>query len=212
MKIGIISDVHSNIDALKKVFEEFDKRGVEKYICIGDVIGIGPFPKECVSFLMEKYEKDKFLSYVRGNHENYLINGIPDRNHFDEGAKPLSEEEKGNHRWNHSNLTEKEIDFIRTRPNKDAITVLDKKIVIEHYPMDDNGKFKTFHKIPTKEQLEEYYDIKDADIYLFGHTHVRCFYEDESKMFINPGSLGCPINVDGASCGILDIQGRKSFL
>lgn len=42
MKIGVISDVHSNIDALKKVFEKFEEMKIDKVICLGDVIGIGP--------------------------------------------------------------------------------------------------------------------------------------------------------------------------
>lgn len=204
MRLGIISDVHSNIEALTKVFEEFEKRNVEKVICIGDTIGIGPYPEKCMDFLMQR--KDMFISYVRGNHENYLLKGIPERNHFDEGAKPLTEEEKGNHRWNHSRLTDEQVEFIRNIPNRDVVEVEGKKIVIEHYPMDENGKFKTFHKVPTAEQLEESYDVKDGDIYLFGHTHVRCYYNEENKHFINPGSLGCPINVGGACCGILDID------
>lgn len=204
MKIGIISDVHSNIDALKKVFEEFNKREVEKIICLGDCIGIGPYPKECMDFLMEN--NDKLIGYVRGNHENYLLKGIPEKNHFDEGAEPLSEEEKGNHRWNHSKLTAEQKEFIRSLPNRDVIEVLGKNIVLEHYPMNENGKFKTFHKIPTANQLEEYFEVKDGDIYLFGHTHERCYYNEKGKYFINPGSLGCPIHVGGASCGVLEID------
>lgn len=206
MKIGVFSDTHSNIDALKKVFEEFERREVEKVICLGDTIGIGPYPRECETFLMEQYANRKFLSYIRGNHENYLLKGIPERNHFDEGAEPLSEEEKGTHRWNHANLTEEQKIFIQNLPNRDVIEVEGKKIVLEHYPMDEKGKFKTFHKLPTEEQLEKSFEIKDADIYLFGHTHVRCFYNENNKYFINPGSLGCPINVGGASCGILTIE------
>ena len=159
---------------------------------------------------MEKFAERRFLGYIRGNHENYLIKGIPERNHVDEGARPLTEEEKGTHRWNHSNLTEEQKIFIQNLPNRDVIEVEGKKIVLEHYPMDEKGKFKTFHKLPTAEQLERYYEIKDADIYLFGHTHVRCYYEENGKIFINPGSLGCPINVGGASCGILNIEEGKA--
>lgn len=74
MKIGIISDVHSNIQALKETFKRFNKEEVEKVICIGDVIGIGPYPEQCIEFLMNN--KEILVSFIRGNHENYLINGI----------------------------------------------------------------------------------------------------------------------------------------
>ena len=48
MKIGIITDVHSNIIALNTVLNEFEKIKVDKIICCGDVIGIGPNPEETI--------------------------------------------------------------------------------------------------------------------------------------------------------------------
>ena len=48
MKIRIITDVHSNIIALNEVLNEFGKIKVDKIICCGDIIGIGPNPEEAV--------------------------------------------------------------------------------------------------------------------------------------------------------------------
>ena len=48
MKIGIITDIHSNINALNAVLEKFDKMKVDKIICCGDIIGIGSNPEETV--------------------------------------------------------------------------------------------------------------------------------------------------------------------
>ena len=45
MKIGIISDVHSNIEALENVFKKFEEQKIEKVICLGDIIGIGHIQK-----------------------------------------------------------------------------------------------------------------------------------------------------------------------
>lgn len=39
MNIGIISDIHGNIDALNSVLEELDKKEIDKIICLGDFIG-----------------------------------------------------------------------------------------------------------------------------------------------------------------------------
>ena len=204
MKIGIISDIHSNIDALIKVFEEFEKLKVNKIICLGDVIGIGPYPAKCVDFLMNK--SDMIISYVRGNHENYLFKGIPERNHNEKDGRILSEEERNTHRWNHSCLEKNQIEFIKKLKNRDILEIEGKRIVAEHYPMDKNGKFKKFYKHPTIEELKESFEEKNGDIYLFGHTHQICYFEDEGKLFINPGSLGCPVDTGGASCGILTIE------
>ena len=105
MKIGIISDVHSNIQALKETFKRFNEEEVEKVICIGDVIGIGPYPEQCIEFLMNN--KEILASFIRGNHENYLINGIKRKNHTEKDAKPMTDEQIAFHKRNHARLNNK---------------------------------------------------------------------------------------------------------
>ena len=135
MKIGIISDVHSNKDALNLVLKEFEEKNIDKIICVGDVIGIGPYPAECIDILMEN--KDKFIAFVKGNHEGYLINGLPKHNHNRECEKLLSEEELETHRWNHRRLNEKQIEFIKTWMPSIELEIEGKKIIIEHYPTEN---------------------------------------------------------------------------
>lgn len=65
MKIGIITDIHSNISALNIVLNKLKKIEVDKIICCGDIIGIGPNPEKTVQELMKN--KDKLIA-VRGNH------------------------------------------------------------------------------------------------------------------------------------------------
>lgn len=74
MRLGIITDIHSNKQALKAVLEKFDEINIDKIICCGDIIGIGPNPEEVTQMLMER--KDILIA-VRGNHEKYLIDGLP---------------------------------------------------------------------------------------------------------------------------------------
>ena len=81
MRVGIISDIHSNVEALRAVLQEFEDRHVEKIICLGDIIGLGSRPDECVALLQEN--SDKILCAVRGNHENYLLKELPVHNHGD---------------------------------------------------------------------------------------------------------------------------------
>ncbi len=56
MKIAFISDIHSNIHALKKVMEEIEKEGVDKIICCGDIVGYNAFPSECLRVVKEKVD------------------------------------------------------------------------------------------------------------------------------------------------------------
>ena len=207
MKIGIISDVHSNILALEEVFKKFEEINIEKIICIGDVIGIGPYSEKCIQFLMDRDEK--ILSFVRGNHENYLLKGLPKTSHNEKNGRILTEEDIKTHKWNHNRLSVEQMNYIRNLKNRDVLDIDGIKIVVEHYPMDKNEKFKKYFRQPTVEELTDIFDVKDAAVYLFGHTHQGLYYEKHGQHYINPGSLGCPINTKCASAGLLEIDKDK---
>ncbi len=61
---AVISDIHSNIEALTMVLADIEKRGIKKIYCLGDVIGYGPNPKECLDLVIERTE-----FCVMGNHD-----------------------------------------------------------------------------------------------------------------------------------------------
>lgn len=54
MAIAVISDVHSNLEALSAVFEDIDRRGIQTTVCLGDTVGYGPNPRECLDLLMQR--------------------------------------------------------------------------------------------------------------------------------------------------------------
>lgn len=63
MKRAIISDIHGNLEALQAVLEEIRTEGIEEIYCLGDVIGYGPNPCECVELA------EQFQLTVLGNHD-----------------------------------------------------------------------------------------------------------------------------------------------
>jgi putative phosphoesterase len=72
MLVAIISDIHGNLPALTKAVEISQKKfKVDKYICLGDVVGYGPWSNECVDIIKDLKNVTKIL----GNHEEYFING-----------------------------------------------------------------------------------------------------------------------------------------
>lgn len=208
MRIGIISDIHGNILALEEVLKKFETENIDKIICLGDVIGIGPYPEKCVQKLVDIQEN--IISYVNGNHEKYLLNGIPKTNHNEKNGRLLTEEEKSTHKWNHNRLNKEQVEYIKNLKDKDILNIGDNKIVIEHYPTDLDKNHKKFYNIPKEDILEELFEEKDANIFLFGHTHTAYYKVMNSKYFINPGSLGCPSNTSCASVGVLEID-KKSI-
>ncbi|MEF2144671.1 MAG: metallophosphoesterase family protein [Desulfovibrionaceae bacterium] len=65
--LAVISDVHGNIEALDRVLEDIDRRGVTDVVCLGDAIGYGPEPEACVRRIRERR-----MPMVLGNHEQGL--------------------------------------------------------------------------------------------------------------------------------------------
>lgn len=201
MKIGIISDIHSNLIALKEVFNEFEKHNVERIICLGDIIGIGPYPEETTQYIIKN--KDKIICVV-GNHENYLLEGLPEKVHDDN--RKLSENEIANHKWMHRQLSENSKRFIASLSKEHVIEIENKKIYISHYPIGQNGKYKVPIKNPTLKEVEGLFYGIDADIFLCGHSHSKFYYENNNKRYINPGSLGCTKGSSKANAVILNIM------
>ena len=50
MKIAIISDIHGNFEALKSVYADIQQNGVDRLVCLGDMVGYGPEPEAVVRF------------------------------------------------------------------------------------------------------------------------------------------------------------------
>ncbi|MCG3137237.1 MAG: hypothetical protein HJJLKODD_01080 [Phycisphaerae bacterium] len=65
---AIISDIHSNIDALQAVLADIERRGIKQVVCLGDVIGYGSSPRECLDLVMER---TRFC--ICGNHDQAVF-------------------------------------------------------------------------------------------------------------------------------------------
>ena len=204
MKIGIVTDIHSNKIALKAVLQEFQKRKIDKIICCGDIIGIGPHPEETMQLLMQN--KDKFIA-VRGNHEQYLLAGLPKKVHDDKRGMSLEEIE--NHKWTHSQLSQKSKEFIKNIPIYQNIEIEGKKIYVVHYPTNEKGEYKKHIKNADIKENKELFSNINADIHIYGHTHAVSINNEINKWYINTGSLGCPMSSNMANCGILTIEDDK---
>lgn len=202
MKFGVISDIHGNIIALETVLNELKKENVDKILCLGDIIGIGPHPNECIKALISLGNQ---LIVVRGNHEGYFLNGIPKIIH-DEKMK-MSSEEIAHHQWVASCLSDESKALIREMKEEIVIECERKKIAMMHYPLNHQfGKYQRHVAIPTYQDAMEIFCELDADVYLFGHTHQKNTLHEAGKWFINPGALGCPKGTNHAPYGILRID------
>ena len=64
MKRALISDVHGNVDALRQVLEDIRQQSITEIYCLGDIIGYGPNPRECLDLIREKTK-----ICILGNHD-----------------------------------------------------------------------------------------------------------------------------------------------
>lgn len=65
---AIISDIHSNLEALTVVLADIEQRGIKTIYCLGDIIGYGPDPKDCLDLVIQKTK-----SCVIGNHDYAIL-------------------------------------------------------------------------------------------------------------------------------------------
>ena len=73
MKLAVISDIHSNLEAFKTVLADVEAQGVEKIVCLGDLVGYGPNPLECVDLMMDLRKKGKVEVCLLGNHDQATL-------------------------------------------------------------------------------------------------------------------------------------------
>jgi len=69
MRIAILADIHSNYYALERVLDHAQNSGIDRYWLLGDLVGYGPHPLECMQWFKDNYHR---IDWVMGNHDAML--------------------------------------------------------------------------------------------------------------------------------------------
>ena len=192
MLIGLISDVHSNMVALKAVLEEFDELEVKTILHAGDIVGYNPYPDETIDL----FKKKKIVS-ILGNHDRAFVTG--DTSDFNPYAAAAME-------WTRNAASRDSLNYILKL--KDTVTIVanDERIVLFHKSPD------TFHEYiyPGNVTPDLLCSIK-GDVLVLGHTHIPFIKDYETRgLVVNPGSVGQPRDGNpDASFSVLDTITRK---
>lgn len=187
MLLAIISDIHSNLPALKAVLEEIDELGTEDIVCCGDIVGYNSFPEGCFSTL-----KTRGIESVMGNHDYATLTG--DTRGFNEHATAAIE-------WTRKNFETSRLSPLPIRMERGLILLThgSPRSIFEYVFPDSPVRF-----------LESLMDDKREFIVL-GHTHVPMRIETGRGTYINPGSVGQPRDGDPRSAfATLDTERRKT--
>jgi len=205
MRVLVISDIHANLTAFQRVLESAADEW-DKIWCLGDIVGYGPDPNECIETLRQ-YDH---LS-LSGNHDWAVMDRLD--------IKTFNREARAAIRWTQEAISESNLSFLRSLP---AHTV--------------EGPFTLAHASPRQPLWEYILDTATAGANLkkfettyclVGHSHVPMIFKEvgnsraewyapsygqpfelnQSRLIINPGSVGQPRDYDPRSAyGLLDLE------
>lgn len=193
-KIAIISDVHANSDALKLVLSDIEKRGVDKIVCLGDIVTKYYYPKDSVDMIRENSD-----IVVKGNCDDHVATNE-------------------NYRWARGQLGMDRIEYLNNLPVKQQLML--GKVLVNFYhsnPRELEWMFnplfkdndKTSYKDKTIKNYNEMFPTTDPQTSIVGHTHMAYIgkekegvlqvtdYNDQEKKIILPTDRAI-INVGSA--------------
>jgi len=201
MRYAVFSDVHSNKDAFEAVLEDIRLYGVDRKLFLGDVIGYGPDPNECMDLLLKSADIS-----LGGNHDWALVGKTPN-DYFNPFAKAALD-------WTFDNLRDDHKDFLkRTR----AVDVFD-GVMLAHSSPKSPEEWKY---ILSKEDAVDNFPAIETEICFIGHSHQPIIIEmpDEHtvipvrerfkvlepgrKYIVNVGSVGQPRDSNNKACWLL---------
>ena len=195
MRYAIISDIHANESALRHVLADAAAQGAEQVICLGDVVGYGPLPKETLALA-----RRSCAVILAGNHDD-AVSGRQGADDFID----LAGDAVKRHR---EALGKDEIAGLKTLPYTCAL----EGAVAAHGDFTDPP---SFNYIETEADAEANFHAIDAQLAFVGHTHVPGLFlvgqsgtvyrtnpqdfslEDGKRYIVNPGSVGYPRELNG---------------
>jgi predicted phosphodiesterase len=193
MKFGIVSDVHSNMEALSVALKWLDSQKVDQVVCLGDVVGYGPNPNECCEML-------RTLGAVTllGNHDAAVIGAMSTEYYYDAARVAIQ--------WTRRQLSTQNLEWLYQLP----YTYRRAKENVSFFhsaPICPSGYFYVVFKDDAQAHVRMF--DKLTGLSLLGHSHlVRAFrladgkaketqvnkirYDEGAKFIASIGSTGQP--------------------
>jgi predicted phosphodiesterase len=211
MRIAILADSHSNFEALSAVIAAAHSKNITTFIHLGDLIGYGPDPGECL-----KLARALGMHCIQGNHEHALFHPESFA-----GMNPVAQ---AAHMWTQAKLEEADRRWIQTWP---LIEVSEAARLVHGAPWEPAA----FHYVCSQFEQEQAFKEFQEPLCWMGHTHRPLLAEEivrgvvrahtlrakvaldpKSRYLINPGSVGQPRNrIPAAQWIIWDVEQGELF-
>lgn len=209
-KVCVFADVHGNLPALEAVLREAKQLGVGKYIFLGDAVGLGPHPRECVQRIGNLSD----VIVVQGNYDNSVGSAFID-DLEDELVSITS-------KWSRDRLHLEEISWLLKMPLDHTF---DELMIVHGSPTDPVRFYDAIQENNFKQNLD-FMKKKGLRVLFYGHTHIPHVYRQNGSsthvdiasdgiqlfksgemLLLNPGSVGQPRDGDPrASFAIWDLK------
>ncbi len=209
MRYGIFSDIHSNLEALESVLNELSSRDIDRFFCVGDVVGYGADPVACLARVRELP-----AITLAGNHD-WAVAGVIGTEAFNSFAREAV-------RLNRERLGAPEITHLATL----RLTYSDAEMTFVHSTLDDPA---AFNYLLTPADAGRTMDELETPVCFVGHTHEAGVFLREApqgpvargteesftlargvRYVVNVGSVGQPRDGDprSAFC-VYDTEERR---
>jgi putative phosphoesterase len=176
-KVALLADIHGNLDALKAVLADANRSGLTIFLNAGDAVGFGIYSSQVIQVV----QSARFLSAV-GNVDLETLEAL--RNPKNTGT--LDSDIK--------DLSPADIVYLESLPNELRLEIAGKRILVTHGTPDSVDE----HIYPDspEERLREIAAKGSSDVIITGHSHTQMKRVVGGVTFINPGSVGRPVNGD----------------
>lgn len=193
-RLAVISDIHSNLQALTAVWARMDELNIDSIFCLGDVVGYGARPAECLAMIRQNNVRT-----VQGNHDALIADGTL---RLDFNVYSLAAVEH-----NRKLLTQDDLNWLGALP---TTYKLSPEALFVHGSPDDRDRYLIYLD-DLQEASASVLEEDGPGVCFFGHTHhpvvfdgqgflpvrqKKIFLEDSLRMLVNPGSVGQPRDND----------------
>jgi len=211
LRYGIFGDIHGNWHALEAVLDAYGDERIDAYLCTGDLVGYGAYPRECIEAV-----RDLTSHVVAGNHDFAVCEKLT-LEFFNSYAKSAV-------LWTRDALAEDDLEYLRNLPLMD---VLDDDTTLSHATIYDAHAFDYIQT-----QYDAHLSLQElrTTCGFVGHSHIPItFYlkdgavswtlepvvdiSDYEKVLVNVGSVGQPRDENPqAAYAVFDTDERKVWV
>ena len=185
MRLAVVSDLHANLEASEAVFADAETRGVDATLCLGDIVGYGPDPGECLELVRARCE-----TVLLGNHDAAVA--------LDADVGMLPRDGQAAARLHQALLSDDQLDWLAALP----LRAVAHGVTLVHAAPDHP---EDWPRLDSFQAIQAQFDAFDTDLCFVGHSHKPAVASNSLGVFsvrpghrflVDVGSVGQPRDHD----------------